>query len=56
MRFYSMRRRGVFILGVGVIKEYDLLQRYYLYHRVLVVVGPYEFGIEKKCYINKGDK
>ena len=56
MRFYSMRRRGVFILGVGAIKQYDILERYYFYYRVLVVVGPYEFGIEKKCYINKEDK
>ena len=51
MRFYTMRRRGIFLLCVGVVKESDVLQRYYFYQRVFIIVGPYEFGIEKKYYM-----
>ena len=56
--FYKQKHIQLFLFGMGVIKEHDKLQRLYTYHRVFIIVGPYEFGIMKRSDIktNKGDK
>ena len=58
IRFYKRKRVGLFMFGVGVIKDYDVLQRLHTNYRVSLMLGPYEFTIEKTFDIktNKGDK
>ena len=58
MRFYHRKLRDVLLIGFGVSRDTDRLQRLYICRRVFIIVGPYEFGIEKKSDMktNKGGK